>query len=105
LNSIYEGDLAVITVSYFGQDLITPADPSIAVLKYKVGSGVDTVLTYTGIGVPAPGVYAKTATGVYVAWIDTTGKPGIWTAQGSAPVGSTIQATSRPIQFSVDPAI
>jgi hypothetical protein len=105
LNAVYEGDLAQVTVTYFGEDSITPADPGAAIIRYMVGSGTPDTLTYTGATEPAVGVYAKTGTGVYVAQFDTTGQPGIWTVQGRAPQGSPGQAVSRPLQFQVEPSI
>jgi hypothetical protein len=91
-------------VTYYGADLKTPVDPAIPIMRYQVGTAAPTTLTYAGANTPGIGVYCKNSTGVYEAWLDTTGKPGMWVCQGRALPGLG-QAASRKASFRVDTSL
>jgi hypothetical protein len=114
LEKLNDGDVAVITVTYLGPvDPITgdrsPTDPGTAELDYAIrpfGSalvGTSTTLVYSGASSPARGQYVRTGPGVYVGWLDTTGKPGDWFTAGRST--GNAQASSRQVQFQVNVAL
>jgi hypothetical protein len=101
LQSLYDGDIAVVTVVYSGKDLCTPSDPGSAMLAYKVGAtGTPITLVWDGSNItPSIGNMARLGVGTYQAWLDTTGRPGQWYCQGQSTGAN--QAASQPTEFKV----
>lgn len=82
-----------------------PADPGTVTLTYTVTDPetltvtTPTTLTYTTATTPAPGTIARQALARYLARIDTTATPGLYTAQwATTGVAATV---SDPITFAV----
>jgi len=107
MNNYTDGDLVEVEVTFDSDGV--PIDPAAVVVKYNVAPlpngtpGTTTTITYAGATTPAPGVVSHAAVGSYLAWLDTTGKPGKWRAEGQST--GTGQATSKATVFKVNPGI
>lgn len=91
MNSYTEGQVIQFTGT-FTDAAGTAIDPTTVEFKYRnADNGPTTTLTYAGATQPAVGEIAKTATGVYVALVDTTGLAGRWTVEWqSTGVGQAV---------------
>lgn len=108
--TLTDGDVAVLTLTFQAPNasgVMVNTDPTTASTEYAVASpssapGATTTLNYTGISNPGLNVMARTAEGVYVVWLDTTGQPGVWTVEG---VGTGVAqcVSDPPVVFRVQP--
>jgi hypothetical protein len=93
-----------VTVTYKGppdpvtgvRPLVDPATPS---LVYTIQGVAQPAIQYAGADTPAVGTYSRSGTGVYIAWLSTTGKAGTWVVEGKG--SGTGQSASRPEKFMV----
>ena len=99
INTFQDGDLIVMTLLILDEDFF-PVDPDSAEVRYQVGTMVVQTLTYSGVSTPAPGYLARTGTGTFVAWIDSTGLAGVWSCEGAAEGAG--QGTSPTTRFYVE---
>jgi hypothetical protein len=104
LETLTDGDIAVVTVTYKGlPDPTTrirpPVDPATPSLVYTIQGVAQPVIQYAGGTTPAVGTYIRSDAGVYIAWLNTTGKPGTWEVEGKG--AGPGQAASRPEKFVV----
>jgi len=97
MNPYIAGDV-ISTNTTFTNTAGTPIDPTTVTLKYDASNTAPATLTYTGATTPATNVVAKTSTGNYTCWIDTTSLVGYlvyeWQGVGS---GQTVNASSAII--------
>lgn len=71
MNMYDAGNVVVVTATF-------SEDPASVELKYQPPGGTTVTLTYEGATIPAVGTVARTASGVYSTWFDTTGSAGEW---------------------------
>jgi hypothetical protein len=76
---VYQGNAITTQVTFsnpqpnVASNQWTPVDPSTVTVTFVVGNGTPTVWTYG-----ATGSIVRSSTGVYLAELDTTNKPGRW---------------------------
>ncbi len=89
------GNIASFSVQFLNPLNNTPVDPTNVYFKWSYDGVTYTVIEWNGSQtVPAVGLIARTASGAYVAWVDTTGHTGSVIGQFySTGVG---QSTAQP---------
>jgi hypothetical protein len=102
--AILAGNVAKFTVTFVTESTDAPVDPTSVTFNYNVNNGSTIATwTYTNVSVPAVGVVAKLSTGVYQAWVDTTGLNGLLvgnfvsTGTGQAAVQDSISVGSNVV--------
>lgn len=95
-----EGQIVESVATFTDEDTGANVDPTSVAFTYLVVSAAGpkvtaapVTLTYSGATVPAPGIVARTAPGVYEAQVDSTGLAGYWYLEW--PVTGTGQATIK----------
>ena len=91
------GNIAQFTVTFTTEATGAAIDPSAVTFKYQLNGGAYTTpWTYVSATTPAVGVIARTGTGIYEVWVDTTllsgVLTGVWvsTGTGAASVADTV---------------
>lgn len=106
--SFYQGQALQFPFTFTDETATPPVLINPASVYFRYGpdgkaASLATVLTYSSATVPAMNTIARTATGTYVAWIDTTAMaPGIWWAAAQStgsPPG--LGQDYAPLQFTI----
>jgi hypothetical protein len=103
-----DGDVVAVTTTFVDTSG-TPVNPTAVEVLYAVtppgqpAAGATTTLTYAGATTPGINVVAKTSTGTYVVWLDTTARPGAWRCEGKST--GTGQSASLLKEFQVLPGL
>jgi hypothetical protein len=102
--AILAGNVAKFTVTFVTESTDTLVDPTTVSFNYNVNNGSTIATwTYASASSPAVGVVARISTGVYQAWVDTTGLNGLLvgefvsTGTGQAAVQDSISVGSNVV--------
>lgn len=100
MNVYPEGAVIRLIVTFTDPETGTNIDPDTAAVETASGAnpaapGTTTTYTYSSATQPAIGTLARTATGVYEVWVDTTNKPGYWTYRGVSTGTGQAAATDQ----------
>ncbi len=101
--NIVEGNLYTSTATFSVTVGGAAVDPTTVEFVYELNNapGTKVTLTYVSATVPAPGIVARTGTGVYVVQVDTTGSSGFLTRYWQST--GTGQATCPPTAITIQP--